>query len=80
MDKSDCIQPHAGQLLGKIPLRLAFPHVVSTWRTKDPIEIGCGSTQLGSRPWLGRKGYFDDSMSDEDFMSEVDRIKSKHDI
>lgn len=27
-------------LLGKVPLRLAFPEVPTCWRGKDPIEVG----------------------------------------
>lgn len=52
------------QLLGKMPLRLAFPEVPTGWRGKDPIEVGCGTTELGDRPWLPQpcKGYFSTRM------------------
>jgi asparagine synthase (glutamine-hydrolysing) len=37
---------HDGRTFGKIPLREAFPEVEACWRTKDPIEVGSGSTVL----------------------------------
>lgn len=50
--KAECVQPRpassttgAGSadtqtaLLGKVPLRLAFPEVPTCWRGKDPIEV-----------------------------------------
>ncbi|PRW58602.1 MFS general substrate transporter [Chlorella sorokiniana] len=56
-------------LLGKMPLRLAFPKVPTCWRGKDPIEVGCGTTELGDRAWLpgAPAGYFSARTSDEEF-------------
>jgi hypothetical protein len=52
-NKADCVQPQPSSgglgsglvaggtapLLGKMPLRLAFPEVPTCWRGKDPIEV-----------------------------------------
>jgi len=80
MSKRDCVQPHNGKPLGKIPLRHAFPRTTSAWRTKDPIEVGCGSTQLGSRPWLGREGHFDCWLDDQEFAKHVVLAKEEYDV
>ena len=46
--------PPPPPLLGKLPLRHAFPELPGEqrWRGKDPIEVGCGTTELGDRTWL----------------------------
>ncbi|GAB4816888.1 hypothetical protein N2152v2_003934 [Parachlorella kessleri] len=69
LSKQDCVREHDGRVLGKWPLRLACPEVLTCWRTKDPIEVGCGSTMLGDRPWLpsAPPGYFHEVYSDGDF-------------
>ncbi|KAI3433330.1 hypothetical protein D9Q98_003148 [Chlorella vulgaris] len=82
-NKADCVQPQPSSgglgsglvaggtapLLGKMPLRLAFPEVPTCWRGKDPIEVGCGTTELSDRPWLPQPavGYFSSRISDDDF-------------
>lgn len=47
---------------------------------QDPIEVGCGSTQLGSRPWLGLKGYFDDGLGEEQFNAQAKEVQAVHSI
>lgn len=52
--KGDCVQaapPEGGdgggspQLLGKMPLRLAFPEVAVRWRRKDPVEVSAAGAR-----------------------------------
>ncbi|KAK9814684.1 hypothetical protein WJX72_009768 [[Myrmecia] bisecta] len=80
LTKADCVAEHEGQLLGKMALRAAFPEVTSCWRSKDPIEVGCGSTELGARPWLNKRGYFDGKISDAAFAREVATIAHNHEV
>lgn len=47
---------------------------------QDPIEVGCGSTQLGSRPWLGREGHFDCWLDDQEFAKHVVLAKEEYDV
>lgn len=72
-DRQDCIDErpirlvHGGEFkdhtTGKVILREAY-ETVSSWRRKDPIEVGSGVTVIGHDP------YWKDIVSDEDFEKE----------
>ena len=82
--KKDCVglwplritptAPPTETLTGKLPLREAFPELLSSSRRKDPQEVGCGTTLLGAAPWVNRVGYFDTRISDEVFEKEKARV------
>lgn len=87
LQKADCIGPFAlrvaptapledGVVTGKLPLRRAFPELLSSSRRKDPQEVGCGTTLLGAAPWATppRPGYFDSRIKDEEFDLEKERV------
>ncbi|KAJ1934237.1 hypothetical protein FBU59_005764, partial [Linderina macrospora] len=57
---------------GKLVLRHAFPNVVSAARTKEPIEVGCGTAVM---PRLIER-----VISDEDFEKEARDAKERYDI
>lgn len=40
-------------------------------------QVGSGTTELGARPWLGKRGYFDDAISDAEFEEERARALSE---
>ncbi|KAL4431231.1 hypothetical protein ABPG75_006487 [Micractinium tetrahymenae] len=71
--------PSPPPLLGKMPLRLAFPEGPTCWRGKDPIEVGCGTTELGDRPWLPQpaEGYFSRLISDTELRRGGGRRRRK---
>jgi asparagine synthase (glutamine-hydrolysing) len=88
--KADCIGTRPIQLkygeefkdhmTGKLILREAY-ETVSSWRRKDPIEIGSGVTVIGHDP------YWADIVSDDEFKTDtaalLERgyvIKSKEDL
>jgi hypothetical protein len=60
LTKAECVGERDGTTMGKLPLRLAFPEVPTCWRVKDPIEVGCGTCELGDQPWKvdAPPGYF----------------------
>lgn len=87
LQKSDCIGPYPlrvapsealeeGIITGKLPLRRAFPELLSSSRRKDPQEIGCGTTMLGAALWATppRAGYFDTGIEDATLEKEKARI------
>lgn len=91
--KSDCVGPYSlrvtpsaaledGVITGKLPLRGAFPELLSSSRRKDPQEIGCGTTMLGAAPWASppRLGHFDTRIEDGVLMSEKARIADEYAI
>ncbi len=94
LTKPDCIGPwrlratptaaldETPTITGKIPLRGAFPELLSSSRRKDPQEIGCGTTLLGAAPWAKppRLGYFDTRTEDEEWTKEKKRVQEKHGI
>ena len=53
---------------GKVCLRLAFPESPSSYRRKDPIELGSGCSQSNLFE------YFSNTMSTEDFKDKKDSI------
>lgn len=59
--------PHA---VGKIILRRAY-ETVSSWRRKDPIEVGSGITVIGKDP------YWTNIISDDQFSKEVELLKAQ---
>ena len=71
LGRDDCVGAirgdPGGPTHGKLALREAFPAVHSVRRGKDPIEVGSGTTVLGSRPWLGEPGWFDGRITEEEF-------------
>lgn len=70
LDPSVLVGEQAGQKLGKWIVRKAFEDLLPariTWRTKTPIEYGCGTTTL---PQL-----FEKRMRDEEFHENQKRIK-----
>jgi len=92
LKKPDCIGPYPlretpsepledGVITGKIPMRGAFPELLSSSRRKDPQEIGCGTTMLGAAPWATppRLGHFDTRIDDE-YASEKARIGGEYAI
>ena len=46
------------RLTGKVVLRDAFPELVSSFRRKDPVEVGSGSTVLGRAGFLSWPAAF----------------------
>ncbi len=90
--KPDCIgpvrlrpHPNASEdaeptVAGKLPLRFGFPSNSSALRRKDPAEVGCGTTALGSAPWLNREGYFDSRISDSDYARSAAVALDKHGV
>jgi asparagine synthase (glutamine-hydrolysing) len=91
--KPDCIGPYPlrvtpsdpledGVITGKLPLRGAFPELLSSSRRKDPQEIGCGTTMLGAAPWATppRLGFFDTRIEDAVLASEKARIAEEYAI
>lgn len=72
-ERSDCIDVRPIQLFyggeykdheqGKIILREAYD-TVSSWRRKDPIEVGSGATIIGKDP------FWSDRISDEEYENE----------
>ena len=86
-ERKDCIgvrpirllygQQRIEHITGKMILREAYK-TVSSWRRKDPIEVGSGATVIGHNP------YWKDYISDDEFEKETSqllergyRIKSK---
>ncbi|KNC77337.1 hypothetical protein SARC_10204 [Sphaeroforma arctica JP610] len=71
--RDDCIGTHAiclvhrgksiEHIAGKIILREAYD-TVSSWRRKDPIEVGSGITVIGKDP------YWQDKVSDSEFQNQ----------
>jgi len=93
LKKPDCIGPYPlrvtpsepledGVITGKIPLRGAFPELLSSSRRKDPQEIGCGTTMLGAAPWATppRLGHFDLRIDVAALASEKARIGGEYAI
>jgi asparagine synthase (glutamine-hydrolysing) len=76
-ERSDCIGVRPIRLVyggefkdhetGKIILREAYA-TESSWRRKDPIEVGSGITVIGHDP------YWAEIISDEEFQSEADKM------
>jgi len=62
-----------GSMYGKLILRQAFPEAYSQWRQKEPIEQGSGTIRL-------RKGYFENDMSDEEFLATQHNAFVTHDV
>lgn len=77
-ERSDCvgIRPirlfYKGEtkehITGKLILRVAY-ETVSSWRRKDPIEVGSGVTVIGCDP------YWKDQISDDEFKAETDALR-----
>lgn len=55
---------------GKIILREAY-ETVSSWRRKDPIEVGSGATVIG------HDHYWKNCISDQDFQQEVAKLQKR---
>ncbi|KAL3791740.1 hypothetical protein HJC23_007507 [Cyclotella cryptica] len=55
---------------GKIILREAY-ETVSSWRRKDPIEVGSGATVIG------HDAYWKNHISDQDFEQEVAELQNR---
>jgi len=79
-ERSDCIgvRPiqlvHSGEFqdheTGKMLLRKAY-ETVSSWRRKDPIEVGSGITIIG------HDEYWSDMISDEEFEKEAAQLTKR---
>jgi len=79
-DRQECIgvrpirlfygQEPTMHLTGKIILREAYD-TVSSWRRKDPIEVGSGATIIG------HDDYWKDSISDEQFTKEAQALSKR---
>ena len=70
LDPTVLVGEQAGQKLGKWIVRKAFEDVLPaqiTWRTKTPIEYGCGTTTLPQ--------VFDKRIPDEEFYEEQKHLK-----
>jgi hypothetical protein len=53
------------------------------WDGFEPVsvlQVGCGSTELGARPWAGAPGYFDMLISDAEFERETAFVKEKNGV
>lgn len=57
-------------ITGKVILREAY-ETVSSWRRKDPIEMGSGATVIGHDP------YWKDYISDEEFETETAELLAR---
>lgn len=55
---------------GKLLLREAYD-TVSSWRRKDPIEVGSGATVIG------KDAFWSDRISDEEFESETKSLRGR---
>ncbi len=94
LTRDDCIGPwrlratptapldEAPTTTGKIPLRGAFPELLSSSRRKDPQEIGCGTTLLGAASWAKppRLGYFDTRIEDDEWAKQKARVQETYGI
>lgn len=79
-EREDCIGTRPIRLLyggevsdletGKIILREAYD-TVSSWRRKDPIEVGSGVTVIGHDP------YWRDQISDDEFRTEAEALLAR---
>jgi asparagine synthase (glutamine-hydrolysing) len=79
-ERSDCIDVRPIQLLyggeyieheqGKIILREAYD-TVSSWRRKDPIEVGSGATIIGM------DSYWSDRISDAEYENETKALAER---
>jgi len=80
VEREDCIgtRPirlfYGGEFLehetGKLLLREAY-ETVSSWRRKDPIEVGSGVTVIGHNK------YWKDRVADEEFETEAAKLKER---
>ena len=55
--------------------RLGPPAILAARQLPRPpargcAQVGSGTTELGARPWLGKRGYFDDTIGDAEFEEE----------
>lgn len=76
-EREDCIGVRAIRLLhgekrkehitGKVILREAY-ETASSWRRKDPIEVGSGATVIG------HDAYWEDCITDEEFRRETTEL------
>ena len=63
--------PYEVHTTGKVLLREAF-RTGSSWRRKDPIEVGSGATVIGKDPYWTING-----ISDNEFEEEAAKLKEK---
>jgi len=91
--RSDCIrddtpliqlilgQPYASHTTGKVLLREAF-NTGSSWRRKDPIEVGSGATIIGKDEYYNNPVTTPKHLiiSDEEFHKEQTNLKENENI
>jgi len=66
-------EPYQVHTTGKVLLREAF-RTGSSWRRKDPIEVGSGATVIGKDP------YWKDTVPDDEFREVTSALESEEGI